>query len=845
MHLRCHLRLSAGESALTRFGSSCASLRWAAALAGVIVCCWLMMGFFAPRAAAEAIVEGNVLLRDPLTDEFYADDPFTTTVNEGIPRLGNSINENQGMMNQTNFEGRPDLMGTATTTDDENVNFDIYVGRTSFGELIINGGTELRDEDLVIGGIGELPNGEIRRGTGIVRIENPGSLYNNDPLILPYPFDQTGMSPSVNPRPDDVGFDVYVGRFGTGQLVITLGGRAEIQDAVIVGDEPGATGVISVDGIGSFLGSGGYDTGGSSLPGEQHEMIIGRFGNGTMNITNGGLVFTVKSDVEEAQPRAAAVIGSNQSFVADTTPPTGRPGLAGTGSVTVDGDASRWIIAGSLEIGSYHDARPGGMEDMEGDDAIYPAFTGRGTLNVSNGGVVRVVSPSPDPDDPQPSELDIVIGGFGKLNLDGGTVEITPAAVVLDGIGTPLAGLKSRIINDGVISGSGNVIVGQFRNRALGEIRVGAGEKLLIDSKGRFNPSMSDTELPLQNFGLIEVLGNETTRAELEFVRSPSDLSSGGEPITPFLNQRQGTVPSNGGRSEGDIFAQQATLRFGSDLENHGNLIFTAGDNVVSGDVFNDVDGVIFIDGNNTTVTFEDSIFNSGTFDIGPNASIVTSLVDATLAGAGSLSMTLGGSGNGQQITHLSVVGDLMLDGLLEISLFPGASNPFSPQAGDTFEIMRAVGEMTGDFAAISLPFVSPTVGLFAFPDYALDAYFVTTLAAMPGSGSADLNGDGVVDDTDLMIWQQNLGNPGGLGDINGDGIVDGLDLAIWLMQATGFPGAGALADTGGGFGGGSSGAVPEPSSLALLAIGGLLALARRRRGDVGASVPDRAGRAI
>jgi hypothetical protein len=66
------------------------------------------------------------------------------------------------------------------------------------------------------------------------------------------------------------------------------------------------------------------------------------------------------------------------------------------------------------------------------------------------------------------------------------------------------------------------------------------------------------------------------------------------------------------------------------------------------------------------------------------------------------------------------------------------------------------------------------------------------------------------------------------LGDINGDGIVDGQDFIIWLMQTT--PGAASLAGYGPGAAGVLGGAVPEPSSVALVAIGAVLALARRRR---------------
>jgi len=54
---------------------------------------------------------------------------------------------------------------------------------------------------------------------------------------------------------------------------------------------------------------------------------------------------------------------------------------------------------------------------------------------------------------------------------------------------------------------------------------------------------------------------------------------------------------------------------------------------------------------------------------------------------------------------------------------------------------------------------------------------------AGPAGPEGDVNGDGCVDDADLLIVLFNFGNAGGQGDVNGDNIVDDADLLIVLFN--------------------------------------------------------------
>ena len=87
-----------------------------------------------------------------------------------------------------------------------------------------------------------------------------------------------------------------------------------------------------------------------------------------------------------------------------------------------------------------------------------------------------------------PDRLDLLIGHFGRVELDGGRIELLGAFDAANPENPTQQVAKGRLINDGVVSGSGSISVLQFRNRALGEVRVGADQKLLVDATGSFAP---------------------------------------------------------------------------------------------------------------------------------------------------------------------------------------------------------------------------------------------------------------------------------------------------------------------------------------------------------------------
>jgi hypothetical protein len=567
-------------------------------------------------------------------------------------------------------------------------------------------------------------------------------------------------------------------------------------------------------------------------------MVVGRLGTGTLNITNGGQVVSsaLTSDTEDS---LGAVLGSNPYLTIDTGGGGNQeePGAGGSGIALVDGLGSRWVVGGGLQIGGFSDSLDEGatIEDFEGNDVVYGSTVGDGILTVQNGGIVHVTNP-PEMEEQVTLSTKLVIGRRGILQFNtGGTQpsgsELNAAGRVIvgnpGGAGGGFSGQTEDqvLINDGLIRGSGRIDTGIFRNRHLGQVRVGQGERLLVTAAADVGFDFDDCDadatagcFPFSNYGLIEV-----THGEIEFDRGEDDIEMEPAVFQPFRNRALDVSDPVQliSRRVGLIESYDSVMRFRSNLSNQGIVLFSGGDNEVYGDVVNEgstvgmpvgeegtypgefPEGLVSIVGNETHVVFKDILTNNGTIDVAPNTLGFTA-GEFVMGPTGTLSLVLGGGDTGQDVTHISILDNGFLDGRLEVDLFQTGTTPIDPMLGDEFAIMSAGFGLIGDFSSFGLPFLGDTLGWF--PQNLGTSYILEVIGAAP-IGVPDLNGDGVIDSEDEAIWLANAGNPGGLGDINGDGIVDGADLLIILGSFGPFPGAGS----------GSGVNVPEPTSLILL----------------------------
>ena len=271
---------------------------------------------------------------------------------------------------------------------------------------------------------------------------------------------------------------------------------------------------------------------------------------------------------------------------------------------------------------------------------------------------------------------------------------------------------------------------------------------------------------------------------------------------TGVVHQTDGTV------TVGDRGLRVGNQATGAGTYNlSGGTLDLTGGNILKGDgtaTFNFTGGTLK---NAATIDLGQAFVQSGgTLEPGNSPGTTTIVGGYTLGSGGTLAIELGGTTQGTEFDFVDVVGDLDLAGTLDVSLI----DSFAPSFGDRFDILDW-DSLTGTFDTVALPTL--TDGL----TWNLDDLYLTGELAVLLLGDTD--GDGVVDLGDLVIITNNFGATGaGLmdGDLDGNGTVDLGDLVI-VTNHFGNTGTASIAS------------IPEPGSLALLGLGGLLLIRRRR----------------
>ncbi len=491
------------------------------------------------------------------------------------------------------------------------------------------------------------------------------------------------------------------------------------------------------------------------------------------------------------------------------------------GSVTLEADRALGTSnATTIALGRTLTLDGGALttSSFAGDgDVVFNA----GTLNVTGAGGFSI-------SDTGPLGSVLSLNPATKLNvtntlavIGGALVVIEPGAMLSAGntanngeivLGGQLARINgTTVTNSGLIHGDGRINATVF-NQTFGEVRIGTGDRI------HFN------EASMLNAGLLSLQGGTA-----EFTINLSNEAGGNIVGRGTLNARDITNAGDIALSNGqtDIFGDLTNLATGRVMVS-GNADVTFWDDVVDiGTLFNVSAGssVTFFGDAGFGVSGGGDVYFEADITPGNSPGLETFGGNVYFGALAGLEIELQGAARGTGYDALDIAGTAQLGGTLELI----ALNGFVPGAGQTFDVL-ASSELIGQFGNV-LPGerLEMVDGLGSFvvhygagspfgSDRVVLSDFLTALL------SADFNQDGSVNLLDLDILGQNWQQAGtsGTGDANGDGLVNLLDLDL-LGQQWGSSASFAAALDASGL------SVPEPASAALVLVGGL-ALVRRRK---------------
>jgi fibronectin-binding autotransporter adhesin len=473
--------------------------------------------------------------------------------------------------------------------------------------------------------------------------------------------------------------DLVIGEFGNGSLDIAGGGQVSNESGYI-GASGGSQGIVTV--------SGADADGNASTWTNSAELIVGNTGNGTLNITDGGKVL------------------SDTAYVGRDTD--------GLGQVLVSGAGSAWDNSGRINIGSF----------------------GTGSLRIENGATVSsndgVVGSSGQgdvvvtgPDTSWVNDEQLNIGSFGA-----GTMRIENGASVTSNQGYIGANASGSV----TVTGAGsNWLVTDF-NMTVGNAGAGA---LAIDDGGRvrveggFALGVADG-----SSGTVTLLGTPGSRGTLEtrqiggglgtvnFTMDGGLLRATQDEDEFFVNFAANDIAlgANGGVIDSDghnIGIAPAFVGAGGLTKDGLGTLTLAGASSYAGETLVNA-GTLIVNGDQSAATGQTTIFSGATLGgfgiIGGNVDILDGATLApgesvgTLTIGGNLSLASGsilayefGQANiaGGALNDLvNVGGDLTLDGTINVTTSAGGT--FGPGIYRVFNYGGALTDNGLDLGAIA-----------------------------------------------------------------------------------------------------------------------------------------------
>ncbi len=533
------------------------------------------------------------------TGEVTVDGANSTWTNSGDLYIGYHGN---GMLNITD--------GGAVTVDRE-----IWVSHLSSSSGVIN----FNNGTLTTSGLG--CNFDDLTGTGTIntngQVSDGDLIFDSvDDLSQTFTLNKPGQNITVNLDVDGSG-SMGAGYSGTGTMSISNGITVESYNGYI-GHISGSTGEVTVDGSGSTW----------TINGDR--LWVGRYGNGTLNITDGGMVSN----------NSWGIIG----------------GLSGsTGEVNVDGTNSTWTNSGSLTVGHEGNGTlniTGGGTVSNSWSGIGTRFGGTGIVTVDGSGSTWTNS----------NELGVGGEGDGTLNITGGGAVSnslgyigydsgSTGAVTVDGVGSTWTNNDSlEVGREFKSNGTLNIIGGSevsSRSGTIGSLSGSTGE-VTVNGSGSTWINSDDLRIGDSGNGTLNIIGGAVSNTKGYIGAGTSGT---------------GIVTVDG---SGSTWTNSGDLDVGS--YGNGTLNITGG-----GTVSNDNRGLIAYDSGSTSVVTVDSAgstwTNSDNLYVGAYGNGTLNITDGGLVSvAGILTINYDGDGDDSFI-NMATGGMLALFGDADDSL--------------------------------------------------------------------------------------------------------------------------------------------------------------------------------
>jgi len=220
-------------------------------------------------------------------------------------------------------------------------------------------------------------------GSGLLQITG-GGLVRDGRALLGYEPGSTGKA-TVNGTGSTWrnGGELGVGRRGSGEVSITGGGTLTSNQGNI-GDWSGSTGTVMVNGVGSTWTS------------NDGSLTVGRYGDGTLSITAGGVVNSINAIIGErsSSKGVATVDGAGSAWANSSSLSIGYYGSGALdvtrGAVLSSGNSSNHSYIGNASGSTGVATVDGGGSTWTSDGDLYVGRNGNGTLTITRGGMVNV-----------------------------------------------------------------------------------------------------------------------------------------------------------------------------------------------------------------------------------------------------------------------------------------------------------------------------------------------------------------------------------------------------------------------------------------------------------------------